>query len=408
MTAVAETLARTLGAGALEGEGELAAWTVGGRRPEAVVSPADREGVAKTLEVAGEGGLMVIPVGMGSAPHPVPPSRPFVVLSTRLLSGLDVYEPADLTLTVGAGTTLGELEEVLEEHGQWVSLDPPGGGARTVGAAVATGAAGPLWAMYGAPRDNVLGLTVVTGDGRTLRLGGRVMKNVAGFDLVRLMVGSRGTLGVVVSASLRVFPRPEADRALVLQDGELGALVATARRVATAPVLPASASLVSGPPRLVVRLHGAADSVEADGRTLEDHTGASFRVSDAEEARAAVDAGRDGGMGTVTLRIAGLPACLGEMLGVLETELDGAGVAADVLAGRIRVGVEELSPEALGSLRARMEEVGGSVRVEACGEELAGEVGVTGRRDAALAELARGLKGVFDPGGTLPSFQEAG
>jgi glycolate oxidase FAD binding subunit len=154
------------------------------------------------------------------------------------IAGIQHFEPADLTLTAAAGTRVAEIEEALAPHGQWLPFDPPFAPRRSLGGLVASGARGPLSAAYGAPRDHVLGVTVVTGDGRVLELGGRVMKNVAGFDMVKLWVGSRGTLGVVVSATVRVFPTPEVDRALVLADRPVDELVRVGRLVATAPVAP--------------------------------------------------------------------------------------------------------------------------------------------------------------------------
>src|SRR5680860_1056589 len=105
------------------------------------------------------------------------------MLSTARMSGVEIYEPADLTLTAGAGTPLRELAEALAPHDQWLPFDPPDADGRTLGGLVAAGLSGPLAAGYGPLRNHVLGATVVCGDGRVLRLGGRVVKNVAGFDL---------------------------------------------------------------------------------------------------------------------------------------------------------------------------------------------------------------------------------
>lgn len=122
-------------------------------------------------------------------------------------TGVVAYVPGDLTVTVRAGTTLGEIDAVLSEHGQWLALDPAGAPAATIGAVVATDSSGPAAALYGTARDQVLGMTVVTGAGEIVRPGGRVVKNVAGFDVTRLMIGAWGTLGVVTEITLRVRAR---------------------------------------------------------------------------------------------------------------------------------------------------------------------------------------------------------
>jgi glycolate oxidase FAD binding subunit len=143
-------------------------------------------------------------VGRGTwldAGHPVHATRTISVADD---TGVIAYVPGDLTITVRAGTTLADIEEALRPHGQWLPLDPLGGREGTIGATVATCAYGPLAALFGTPRDHVLGLTVVTGTGDIIHVGGRVVKNVAGFDLTRLMIGAWGTLGVITQVTLRV------------------------------------------------------------------------------------------------------------------------------------------------------------------------------------------------------------
>jgi glycolate oxidase FAD binding subunit len=134
-----------------------------------------------------------------------------VAADTRLSleddSGIVAYAPDDLTVTARAGTTLRELARSLGAHDQWIALDPEGGLDGTLGATVATCSYGPAAALFGTARDQVLGMTVVLGTGEVVRPGGRVVKNVAGFDLSRLMIGAWGTLGVITEITLRVRPR---------------------------------------------------------------------------------------------------------------------------------------------------------------------------------------------------------
>ena len=133
------------------------------------------------------------------------------VLDTRVLEGISSYEPTELVVTARCGTRLAELEAVLAEKGQCLAFEPPHFGGEqgdqaTIGGMVAAGLAGPSRAAVGGVRDFVLGATVVNGRGEVLSFGGQVMKNVAGYDVARLMAGSMGTLGVIAEVSLKVLP----------------------------------------------------------------------------------------------------------------------------------------------------------------------------------------------------------
>jgi glycolate oxidase FAD binding subunit len=152
--------------------------------------------------------------------------RPVVAtesISTRELAGITEYVPGDLTLTARAGTTLDEIRMATGAHDQMLSLDPHGSDEGTLGATIATGSAGPLSTSFGSPRDLMLGLEFVTGEGAIVRGGGRVVKNVAGFDLTRLLTGSWGTLGVITELTVRLHARAEADESIAVSlDGDAG------------------------------------------------------------------------------------------------------------------------------------------------------------------------------------------
>ena len=145
------------------------------------------------------------------------PVRARQSLSLRDDAGVVSYVPGDLTLTVRAGTPLSEIERVTREHDQWLPLDPYGSNDGTIGATIATASAGPLATHFGLPRDLVLGLEFVNGRGDVVRAGGKVVKNVAGFDLSRLLTGSWGTLGVITEVTLRLYARPKLDRSVVVR-----------------------------------------------------------------------------------------------------------------------------------------------------------------------------------------------
>ncbi|HSG07922.1 MAG TPA: FAD-binding oxidoreductase [Longimicrobiales bacterium] len=405
---VTTTLQRLMGEEAVVAPEALSSWTVGGAQPLAVGVPSSVEEVQALMRLAASEGLGVVPLGGRTDVGCEPPSGRFVALATHRLGGVHDYEPADLTVTAGAGVTLEALGATLAARGQWLPVDPPFAPRRTLGGLVATGAAGPLGTAYGGPRDHVLGLTVVTGDGQVLQLGGKVMKNVAGFDLVKLMVGSRGTLGVIVSASVRLFPRPEADRLLVASADEPGPLLSLALAVATGSVVPASAVLMSpgAVPGvgavLAVRLQGATESVSAETARLPAN-GPAFRQASPEEADELRKRMRDGAATQpVVVRASSLPGQLPELLDAVKAALPRGDLVVDALAGGVRCGMplEGADADALTKLRLRVETMGGSVTLERAPPDLVMRVpayGPVGRAGALEAELRRR----FDPGGVL-------
>jgi glycolate oxidase FAD binding subunit len=188
------------------------------------------------------------------------------LLSTRDLSGITQYVPGDLTITARAGTTLDEIREACGAHGQWLALDPLGSGDGTIGATLATASAGPLSTFFGGPRDLALGVEFVTGDGVLARGGGRVVKNVAGFDLTRLMTGSWGTLAVITEATFRLHARPDADEtfAVGLDDGAVG-VARLAALLARLPFTPFACEVVNDPLALALGGGGAAAIVRIGG-----------------------------------------------------------------------------------------------------------------------------------------------
>ena len=147
------------------------------------------------------------------------------ILDTRTYSGIVSYEPTELVVTARCGTSLSFLENALHEQGQFLPFEPPHfGGEATFGGCVAAGLSGPRRAAAGALRDFVLGVKIVDGRGRVLSFGGQVMKNVAGYDVSRLVTGSLGTLGLIAEASLKVLPRPASEATLRLSMPEARAL----------------------------------------------------------------------------------------------------------------------------------------------------------------------------------------
>ena len=139
------------------------------------------------------------------------------LLDTRAYSGIVAYEPSELVITARCGTALAEVEAAMRERGQQLAFEPPHYGAATVGGAVATGLSGPGRQSAGALRDFVLGTRIMDGRGQVLSFGGQVMKNVAGYDVSRLMAGSLGTLGIILEVSLKALPLPVAEATVRLE-----------------------------------------------------------------------------------------------------------------------------------------------------------------------------------------------
>ena len=188
--------------------------------------------VAETLADAASQGLAVAPVGGGtSLALGNPPQRLDVGLSTTRLDGILAYEPTDLVVSVGAGALLADVQAVLAAKGQTLPIDPPEADGATIGGLIATGLAGPKRLSSGTLRDLLIGIAVAHPSGSVTKAGGMVVKNVTGFDLPRLYLGSLGTLGVVVSANFKVLPLPRADATFVTNFPSLHQALDAAQRV---------------------------------------------------------------------------------------------------------------------------------------------------------------------------------
>ena len=193
-----------------------ARYAIAGFEPLSVWRPATREEAAELLRVAARDGLAVVPWGGGVAlPRARPPERYDLALDLTALDSLVEYEPADLTVTAGCGITLAALRAALAAHGQELPLEGARPERATLGGVLAANASGPRRMRLGAPRDRVLGARFALGEGTIAHTGGRVVKNVAGYAVHRLLCGARGGLAVLLEASLKLVPAPAARVALV-------------------------------------------------------------------------------------------------------------------------------------------------------------------------------------------------
>jgi glycolate oxidase FAD binding subunit len=254
------------------------------------VTPASREQLAEALHAADSRGQAVAPVGGGTQLDlGMPASRLDLVIETTGLNKVVEYEPADLTVTVEAGLPFADLQKQLAEQGQFLALDPPAAPGATIGGLIATNASGPLRFAYGTARDLVIGTRVANPDGTVTHAGGRVVKNVAGYDLNKLYIGSLGTLGIIVELSFKLAPIPPATNTVVGQFADANAARALINKVVQSPLSPMAiellgpraASAVSLPEALLVvfRVGGYPQAVERQVRDLSALVGQRLQTS---------------------------------------------------------------------------------------------------------------------------------
>jgi len=224
----------------------LSSYAVDGTVPRAVLFPSSEAEVSLALQAAAEEGSVVVPWGAGSKQDLGNPlERVDVVLSLERLNHVVEYVPADMTVTVQAGMRFSDLKALTALQGQTVPLDPPRSAHATLGGIVATAAAGPRRMVYGGVRDLVLGVHLALPDGRVIKAGGKVVKNVAGYDLPKLVIGSLGTMGVTTEVSLRLRPLPPDSRTMLFGFAELDAALAAAESILNSELVPAAVTVLS-------------------------------------------------------------------------------------------------------------------------------------------------------------------
>lgn len=325
---------------------------------------------------------------------------PGAVLETGGLAGIRVHEPGSLTLVAGAGTPLAEVEAALEVEGQRLAFEPPDlrallgvEGASTLGGVVAANDSGPRRVQAGAARDFCLGVRFVDGTGAVVANGGRVMKNVTGYDLVKLMAGSRGTLGVLTEVALKVLPAPEAEATLVLEGAEPEAAVAAMSAALGSPYeVSGAARLVDG--RVALRIEGFAASVAYRMAELAGHL-ARFGAGARLEREASRDlwrgvrdvaalAGAAGDVWRLSCRPSDAPGLVARAGGAALMDWGGARVWCLVPAGT--------------DLRARLGPFAGhATRVRGA----PGPIAPFPPEPAPVAALSKALRARFDPRGIL-------
>lgn len=225
---------------------ELSAYAVDGKLPSVIVRPGSTDEVIEVVKYAAAEKLALIAsgartkLGIGS-----PPARYDVALDTTRLNRIIAYDPGDLTLSVETGVPLRKVAEALAQHRQFLPLAVPFFDRATVGGTIASGVDTPLRQFYGTARDYVLGMEFVLGEGVRSKSGGNVVKNVTGYDLHKLMIGSLGTLGAITRVNFKTFPMPVASRGFVATFENLDRAIEMRNRVAQSPLTPMTFDLLS-------------------------------------------------------------------------------------------------------------------------------------------------------------------
>ncbi len=358
-------------------------FAVDGVTPQAIVRPATVEAAAEVIRHANATELAVIPIGgkQRGGPGNVP-ARYDIALDVTALSGIAEYEPDDLTITCGAGMTLGELRTTTAAAGQMVAFDPEIADEATVGGALAADLWGPSRLSLGGPRDFTIGLRVITGDGLITRAGGRVVKNVAGYDLCKLYVGSLGTLAVITEATFKVQPLPKATRQTAFAAGSAAEACGIASDSLMRGLSLRSAVVTRAGERwrLDIALAGSEAAVERSAQELASLAGD-------EQARENRDEPVDSGL--IGVRIATLPSKLPALLERLPAD---APLLAYPTLGIVRLRLRDE-----GELPALM--AMGAV-VEDAPPQVKRGIDVFGPEPPALP-LMRSIKAQLDPNGVL-------
>ncbi len=356
---------------------------VDGVVPSYVVAPQSVDEVAELLRASA--GLRVVPRGGGSKlGWGTPPEAVDVLLDLRRLERVLEHNPGDLVVSAEAGIPLATVQQQVGRHGQLLGLDPPEPGA-TLGGILSTNASGPRRLRYGTSRDLLIGVTVVLADGTVARAGGKVVKNVAGYDLMKLFCGALGTLGVVVETSWRLHPRPPARRVVTLSSYDGG----TVQRLLHSTLTPTAAEVMDQ--RLVVVFESIEPSVDAQAATA-------LQLLGDGEVGEDLPAGfgqRPWSPGEVGLKVTYQIGALQNVLQAVH-ELGDIRVRGRATVGVLDVGLPALTPGALQQLRREIAAYDGSVVVVEAPPAVKPALDVWGPVGDSLP-LMRRVKERFDP-----------
>ncbi len=398
-------------------DADLARFAVDGVRPARVVFPGSVPQVQRVMESASARGVAVVPAGFGA--HlglGAPPRRPFLALSLASLNALVDHQPANMTLTAEAGACLTRLQAAVASAGQWLPVEPPFPDRTSVGGLISADLSGPSRFSQGTVRDLLIGVTVVRANGSLAKSGGRVVKNVAGYDLGKLYCGALGTLGVIVEATFKLRTLPEARAAVRITCGDMAGAERLLERILKAPLEPSFIELVARIPAagsgyaVVVGFAGAEEDVADQAATLPSLAGGDDRLGGAVVAELRDAAAL--GVPVLGLKVSVLPARVAAFVTALEDEgaRNGSIMAVQAHAGNGIIHVHVSPPDdsdlrgwasaAVDRMRAAATGLGGTLVVERASPEVKPALDVWGGPIEGL-ELMKGIKRALDPNDVL-------
>jgi glycolate oxidase FAD binding subunit len=382
---------------------------VEGVEPDFVVEPGSVEEVSALMKLAAREGLAVAPRGGGTKMHiGDPPRRLDLIVSTARMNEVLEHTPGDQIVRLQAGVKLEDLQKYVSSSDQMLAIDPPESGA-TVGGIVAANSSGPRRYRYGTIRDLIIGITVVLHDGTVAKAGGKVVKNVAGYDLSKLFTGSLGTLGVIATANFRLHPRPEASRTVAVEVTEPQQAQAAAQAIVHSQVEATAVELHYGENEklLAVLLESISGGIDAKAET------ASFLLKQYGEVRtlSQEEADRLGSLTSpqVVMKIGAPPVDLAAVLESVLGAVERKGLAHPRITGHAGTGVtlvgfSEATEDGAAGFVEEMREIwvrrGGSVTLQRAPLTLKQRVSTWDNGGDYLG-LVRRVKEKFDPRGGM-------
>ena len=384
---------------------------VDGVAAQMVVEPGSADELALVLRCANDAGLSVVPRGGGTKlGWGNPPQGADLVLSTARLDQVLEHAWADMTATVEAGCTVARFQKTLGEHGQRLALDALWPERATIGGILATNDSGSLRVRFGALRDLIIGITLALPDGTLAKSGGKVVKNVAGYDLPKLATGSLGTLGVITQAIFRLYPLPREVRSVSFTASSPETLSKLVLAVQDSKLAFTGLQLCAqsgGPPELAVRFEGTTGGIEAQVRQMLQLAADARQVDSPQDPWSAREALWSGSEPALICKCGVLPSQLSTLCGVVGRVAEPLGLAWKVAAQAVGLAFMRLSgsqeqalPAAAAKLRSELEQLGGSLAALHCPPGVKKDIEVWGSTGDAQA-LMRRVKEQLDPNGTL-------
>jgi glycolate oxidase FAD binding subunit len=379
--------------------------------PQIIVEPANEQEAAGVMKVATRAGLHVMPRGGGTKMDwGNPPRACEIMVSLRRMNPVVEHAFGDMTATVEAGCSFKLLQNTLSAHSQCVALDPLCADKATVGGVLAVNDSGPLRVRFGSLRDLIIGITLVLPDGTVAKSGGKVVKNVAGYDLPKLAVGSLGTLGIITQAIFRLHPTSRESRNLTFATPDLKVASTLLLAIQASKLVPTGVQLRAGHStsyEIDVRFEGTGVGCDSQCERLLQMASGTSRVDSPDGVWSARESLWSGSSPAAVCKFTLLPTELRPFIEQIRTtaaqkQARWQFVAQSVGVGLLRMEADDIEvlADSLNALRAGLETRGGSLSILSCPAQMKSRIDVWGSGGDALA-LMRSIKAQFDPTGVL-------